>query len=256
MEGLADREGKSRVAEYLELVGLAGLGGRFPAQLSGGQQQRVALARALAKRPAVLLLDEPLGALDLKLRRQMQSELSRIHRQVGTTFVFVTHDQEEALSMATRIAVMSQGRVVQLGTPREVYHRPVSRFVADFIGESNFFSGTVDRDASGSHITLLGGITLPVANGAAPGPATLMVRPEAVTIGRAEESPGTALRGRIAHVAFMGDHTLITVETPAGAVVVHRSHQGGADDDAKIGHPGEEASLWWPSELATIVATE
>ena len=157
MEGLGDHDRRARVSEYVELVGMAGMERRLPAQLSGGQQQRVALARALAKRPAVLLLDEPLGALDLKLRRQMQIELSRIHRQVGTTFVFVTHDQEEALSMATRIAVMSQGRVVQLGTPREIYYRPVSRFVADFIGESNFLSGSVERDASGSRITLLGG---------------------------------------------------------------------------------------------------
>ena len=126
---------RQRVAEYLELVGLAAYHDRFPAQLSGGQAQRVALARALAKRPAVLLLDEPLGALDLKLRKQMQVELARIHRQVGTTFVFVTHDQEEALSMATRIAVMAGGRIRQIGTPREIYQGPVDRFVADFIGE-------------------------------------------------------------------------------------------------------------------------
>ena len=116
---------------------------RYPTQLSGGQAQRVALARALAKRPAVLLLDEPLGALDLKLRKQMQVELSRIHRQVGTTFVFVTHDQEEALSMATRIAVMSGGQVRQIGSPREIYLGPVDRFVADFIGELNFLDGRV-----------------------------------------------------------------------------------------------------------------
>ena len=135
MEGLDRKQTESRVAEYLDLAGLGTLAHRFPSQLSGGQQQRVALARALAKRPAVLLLDEPLGALDLKLRRQMQTELSRIHRQVGTTFVFVTHDQEEALSMATRIAVMSGGNISQVGTPREIYYRPVDRFVADFIGE-------------------------------------------------------------------------------------------------------------------------
>ena len=150
MEGLARADRKTRVGEYLELVGLAGMAHRFPTQLSGGQQQRVALARALAKRPAVLLLDEPLGALDLKLRRQMQTELSRIHRQVGTTFVFVTHDQEEALSMATRIAVMSRGRVAQVGTPREIYDRPCDRFVADFIGESNFIAGSVELTRPGA----------------------------------------------------------------------------------------------------------
>ena len=138
MSRLGGEEIRRRVGEYLDLVGLAGQARRFPSQLSGGQQQRVALARALAKRPAVLLLDEPLGALDLKLRKQMQVELSRIHRQVGTTFVFVTHDQGEALSMATRIAVMNGGRVAQVGTPREIYYRPRDRFVADFIGETNF----------------------------------------------------------------------------------------------------------------------
>ncbi|MDP9481771.1 MAG: ATP-binding cassette domain-containing protein, partial [Chloroflexota bacterium] len=123
MERLADDEVRRRVGEYLDLVGLADYRDRYPGQLSGGQAQRVALARALAKRPAVLLLDEPLGALDLKLRKHMQVELSRIHRQVGTTFVFVTHDQEEALSMATRIAVMAGGQVRQIGPPREIYQR-------------------------------------------------------------------------------------------------------------------------------------
>ena len=144
MEKLSGAEVTRRTGEYLELVGLAGLSRRLPSEMSGGQQQRVALARALAKRPAVLLLDEPLGALDLKLRKNMQTELSRIHRQVGTTFVFVTHDQDEALSMATRIAIMSGGEVAQTGTPREVYDSPVNRFVADFVGETNFLHGTVE----------------------------------------------------------------------------------------------------------------
>ena len=165
MEGLANRDASRRVDEYLELVGLLRLAGRYPSQLSGGQQQRVALARALAKRPAVLLLDEPLGALDLKLRRQMQTELARIHRQVGTTFVFVTHDQEEALSMATRIAVMSDGHVVQAGTPREIYDRPVDRFVADFIGESNFLPGSVVADGQQAWFVLADGERLPVPGG-------------------------------------------------------------------------------------------
>jgi ABC-type Fe3+/spermidine/putrescine transport system ATPase subunit len=139
-------DARRKVGEALALVNLTGLEGRYPNELSGGQQQRVALARALAKRPAVLLLDEPLGALDLKLRKQMQTELSRIHRQVGTTFVFVTHDQEEALSMATRIAIMSGGNVMQTGTPREVYDHPVDRFVASFVGETNFISGSVTTE--------------------------------------------------------------------------------------------------------------
>ncbi len=156
MAGLDGREAAGRVTEYLALVGLEGFDARFPNQLSGGQQQRVALARALVKRPAVLLLDEPLGALDLKLRKQMQLELSRIHRQVRTTFVFVTHDQEEALSLGTRIAVMDRGRVVQQGTPREIYYHPVDGFVADFIGESNFLTGTVHDEGGRLQLDLAG----------------------------------------------------------------------------------------------------
>ena len=162
------------------------------AQLSGGQQQRVAVARALVKRPAVLLLDEPLGALDLKLRQRLQIELAQIHRDVGTTFVYVTHDQEEAMSMADRIAVMNDGRIEQLGTPEEVYRRPASRFVADFIGDSNFFDATVTGDVAqltdGSRVGCVGGRT---------GPATLMVRPEAITLRR---RPGRDRRAGTADV--------------------------------------------------------
>src|SRR6186997_2739346 len=161
MERLPSQEVASRTTEYLDLVGLTGMQDRYPGQLSGGQAQRVALARALAKRPAVLLLDEPLGALDLKLRKQMQVELSRIHRQVGTTFVFVTHDQEEALSMATRIAVMSGGKVRQVGPPREIYQRPVDRFVADFIGESNFLDGDWTDGGNGTGFRLHDGTSIP-----------------------------------------------------------------------------------------------
>lgn len=138
-----------RVAEMLDLVELSGLGRRTPSQLSGGQQQRVALARALAKRPKLLLLDEPLGALDLKLRRQMQAELKRIQRTTGIAFVFVTHDQEEALALGDRIAVLNAGRIVQVGSPQEIYEAPATRFVADFIGETNLLP--VDYDG---HSTL------------------------------------------------------------------------------------------------------
>ena len=135
-----------RVGEALELVQLGGYERRKPNQLSGGQQQRVALARALVNRPNVLLLDEPLGALDLKLRRQLQLELKRIQTEVGITFVYVTHDQEEALTMSDRIAVMNAGKVEQLGTPEELYERPATRFVADFIGTTNLLRGTVEAD--------------------------------------------------------------------------------------------------------------
>jgi spermidine/putrescine transport system ATP-binding protein len=134
---------RKRVGWALELVRLCGLESRYPHQLSGGQQQRVALARALVTQPSVLLLDEPLGALDLKLRQQMQLELKKLQRELAITFLYVTHDQEEALTMSDRLAVMNQGRVVQVGTPQEIYERPATRFVADFIGESNFLEGRV-----------------------------------------------------------------------------------------------------------------
>src|SRR5688572_17249234 len=230
MESLPDDEVGRRVGEYLELVGLAEYRDRYPGQLSGGQAQRVALARALAKRPAVLLLDEPLGALDLKLRKQMQVELARIHRQVGTTFVFVTHDQEEALSMATRIAVMAGGRVRQVGTPREIYHRPVDRFVADFIGESNFLDGQLTNDGEGTGFRLNDGTLVPASSNLAAGAngrMALMVRPESVGVGReapAGTVPAVVIDGRATNVAFMGNHTRITVQTDAGILVAVRFH--------------------------------
>jgi len=258
MEGLDKREIASRVDEYLELVGLGTYHDRYPTQMSGGQAQRVALARALAKRPAVLLLDEPLGALDLKLRKQMQVELARIHRQVGTTFVFVTHDQEEALSMATRIAVMSGGHVRQIGPPREIYLRPVDRFVADFIGESNFLDGTVTNGGGAPAFKLSNGTILParVPSVTPNGPVKLMVRPESVSIGEAppndERSPAV-VKGRTSNVAFMGTHTRITVQTDAGTLVaIHfRESDEGAVEEEMV---DQEVHVWWDPRESTIVA--
>ena len=258
MEGLDGREIAGRVDEYLDLVGLGTYHHRYPTQMSGGQAQRVALARALAKRPAVLLLDEPLGALDLKLRKQMQVELSRIHRQVGTTFVFVTHDQEEALSMATRIAVMSGGHVRQIGPPREIYMRPVDRFVADFIGELNFLDGTVTNGGGAPAFQLSNGTILParVPSAAPNGPVKLMVRPESVSIGTAppsgERSPAV-VKGRTSHVAFMGTHTRITVQTDAGTLVaIHfRESDEGAAEEEMV---DQEVHVWWDPRESTVVA--
>ena len=258
MEGLDKREIASRVDEYLELVGLGTYHDRYPTQMSGGQAQRVALARALAKRPAVLLLDEPLGALDLKLRKQMQVELARIHRQVGTTFVFVTHDQEEALSMATRIAVMSGGHVRQIGPPREIYMRPVDRFVADFIGESNFLDGTVTNGGGAPAFKLSNGTILParVPSVTPNGPVKLMVRPESVSIGTAppngERSPAV-VKGRTSNVAFMGTHTRITVQTDAGTLVAiqFRESDEGAVEEEMV---DQEVHVWWDPRESTIVA--
>ena len=259
MEGLADAEVGRRVTEYLELVGLVEYRDRYPGQLSGGQAQRVALARALAKQPAVLLLDEPLGALDLKLRKQMQVELSRIHRQVGTTFVFVTHDQEEALSMATRIAVMARGQVRQVGPPREIYQGPVDRFVADFIGESNFLDGRVADDGAGGRFQLSNGAFVPAStNGASSrsGRVALMIRPESVGVGRdapAGPTPTAVIAGRATHVAFMGNHTRITVQTDAGILVALRFHGESDEQTAQEEMLDREVHVWWDPRESTVV---
>jgi spermidine/putrescine transport system ATP-binding protein len=253
MERLAKAEIERRVDEYLELVGLTGYGGRLPYQLSGGQQQRVALARALAKRPAVLLLDEPLGALDLKLRKQMQTELSRIHRQVGTTFVFVTHDQEEALSMATRIAIMSGGEVVQMGTPVEVYQRPVNRFVANFVGETNSFAGTVRAVDGRSVFELVGGEAVEAPAGAATGPSTLVIRPEFMGLRSLDDpAPTPGIRGRVVNISFLGNYTRVTLATAAGDVVIVRPHGTSQPTDVQHGL-GEEVCVWWLPEHAALI---
>ncbi len=202
MDKVANAESTQRVEQALTLVGLERFADRMPAQLSGGQQQRVAVARALVKRPAVLLLDEPLGALDLKLRQRLQIELTQIHRDVGTTFVYVTHDQEEAMAMADRIAVMSDGRIEQLGTPTEIYKRPASRFVADFIGDSNFFAADVTGDVA----TLADGTRVPCTPGRS-GSATLMVRPESIRL-----DPAGVLKGTVMHTSFLGSYVRVAVE--------------------------------------------
>ena len=255
MEKLAPAEVTRRTGEYLELVGLGGFNRRLPSELSGGQQQRVALARALAKRPAVLLLDEPLGALDLKLRKQMQTELSRIHRQVGTTFVFVTHDQEEALSMATRIAIMSGGQVIQIGTPREVYDHPVNRFVANFVGETNFLSGTVTTLDGQSLFDLAGGGRIQAPPGSSAGQAILMVRPESVTLRPLDDaSADSGIAGTIVNVAFLGNHTRITLATADGEIVAVRP-RGTSDRATHLEEElGQEVRIWWPADDAALIA--
>jgi spermidine/putrescine ABC transporter ATP-binding subunit len=203
MEGLSRAETQRRVGEVLEMAQLEALRKRRPDQLSGGQRQRVALARALVKRPRVLLLDEPLGALDKKLREQMQLELKRLQHEVGITFVVVTHDQEEALVMADRLAVMEDGRVAQLGAPREVYEQPASRFVAGFIGVMNAFEGTLAEEGVSFGGQLLRG-ALP--EGATPGkPALLAVRPERLELLQDRPADGrNALPAKIRDIAYHG----------------------------------------------------
>ena len=209
-------ESETRVAEALRMVALDSYADRYPGQLSGGQQQRVAVARALVNRPAVLLLDEPLGALDLQLRKRLQVELSQIQRELGTTFVFVTHDQGEAMTMADRIAVMNEGRIEQIGTPEEIYRRPTSRFVAEFIGESNFAEVEL---VNGDVVTVRDRIPLAAPRQAdlergESGTVTLMVRPESVRLTPASEGdPG--LVGTVIKLSFLGSVTRASVRCPA-----------------------------------------
>jgi ABC-type Fe3+/spermidine/putrescine transport system ATPase subunit len=204
-------EADTRVLEALQLVALEAYTDRYPAQLSGGQQQRVAVARALVNSPAVLLLDEPLGSLDLKLRKRLQVELTQIQREIGTTFVFVTHDQGEAMAMADRIAVMSEGRVEQIGTPSEIYRQPASRFVADFIGESNFIPV---RWHDGAVVTSRDNIPLASPYTGESGSGSLMVRPESVRLSPASpDDPG--LLGTVVKVSFLGSFTRASIDCPA-----------------------------------------
>jgi len=191
-----------RVREALEMVRLEGFAARRPAQLSGGQQQRVAVARALAPKPSVLLLDEPLSALDLKLRKGMQSELKRLQRETGITFVLVTHDQEEALAMSDRIAVMRSGDVLQVGTPRDIYDNPQDRFVADFIGESNLLPGAaLGRDPA----------------------KTIVVRPEHIVVSPVADGTKGHATGAVSAITFLGSDTLYEVVLEEGAKLHSRS---------------------------------
>ncbi len=217
---------RERVGKVLELVRLDGLGSRFPSQLSGGQQQRVALARALVPEPSVLLLDEPLGALDLKLRQEMQLELKRLQRELKITFLYVTHDQEEALKLSDRLAVMHGGRVLQVGTPQEIYERPATRFVADFIGESNFLEGRVVHTAGTRAVVQIGPLQTNVLSDSPlqiNQPVTLALRPERIQLCFPDEDNST-WTGLVEEVLYAGKETryrvrvspeiILTVSTP------------------------------------------
>jgi spermidine/putrescine transport system ATP-binding protein len=224
MLGRPRAEVRQTTAKMLRLVRMEALADRRPGQMSGGQQQRVALARALAPKPRVLLLDEPLSALDLKLRREMQGELKRLQRETGVTFVFVTHDQEEALTMSDRIAVMSAGRVLQVGAPRDIYAHPADRFVAGFIGETNFLEGAVEGvEGDMARVRLDGGATLAAsapAGAAAGRRATVAVRPEHVALTDPAE-PG-ALPGAVAELVYVGAETHVHLALDAGPTLVAR----------------------------------
>jgi spermidine/putrescine transport system ATP-binding protein len=257
-KGVGRTETDRRVGEALDLVHLEGFGRRRPSQLSGGQQQRVALARALVNRPQVLLLDEPLGALDLKLRRALQVELKRIQGEVGITFVYVTHDQEEALTLSDRIAVMHRGQVEQLGTPEELYDRPRTRFVAGFIGTTNLMSGTVDAlDGDAAHVLLSSGEHCVIeADGLAGGTAVeLSVRPEAIRIGPVGDDPSTGmrtrLRGRIEQSAYLGNFVSYQVATDGGLTLSALAPK--SEERAAV---GATVALEWSTLDALVVAGE
>lgn len=242
-------EVRRRVGEILEIVSLTGMEKRSPREMSGGQQQRVALARALVNGPRALLLDEPLGALDLKLRQQMQIELKRIQREVGITFVYVTHDQGEALTMSDRIAVMQAGSIEQLGSPREIYERPATRFVAGFIGTSNLLDGPAETVGDGIAVLAYGPderVLVPVPASVRAGDALeVSVRPEKIDLSR--DAPagdgGSVLTGVVTDVVYHGTSTNYTVKTAAGAdLVVFDQNAFSAED---LAAPGDRVHLTW-----------
>ena len=245
-KGVRGDDVKRQAREMLELVGLAQVEKRKPAQLSGGQQQRIALARALVNHPRVLLLDEPLGALDLKLRKQMQLELKRIQHEVGITFVHVTHDQEEAMTMADAIAVMHDGHIEQLGEPRELYERPSTAFVAGFLGISNLLAGVV----SGVGTVRLDGAGETRCAGPLPAVGTRVsigVRPEKL---RVADNGINTLTGTVSERAYIGVSTQYLVETPAGTITIYVQNVQAENAGAE---PGRSLTMSWDPESTFVL---
>jgi spermidine/putrescine transport system ATP-binding protein len=259
MAGTPAKDIPARVAEALEDVRLQGFGKRRPHELSGGQRQRVAIARALVTHPTVLLLDEPLAALDAKLREEMQIELINLQKQAGITFVYVTHDQTEALALSHRIAVMNRGKVEQMDEPSKVYRFPRSRFVADFIGQCNLFSGTVTHSGGGT-VTLavdgLGPVRVATPTAAGTGTAgSIALRPEQIRIGAATDAGAgeNRFRGTVSDLLYMGDVTVYRVATDGGARVeaLLANSQTGR---AKFFEPGDAVEMDWPAAAGHFIA--
>jgi spermidine/putrescine transport system ATP-binding protein len=258
-KGVAGGEIKRRVAEMLELVELPGYEARKPTQISGGQAQRVALARALINKPAVLLLDEPLGALDLKLRKQMQVELKRIQQEVGITFIYVTHDQEEAMTMSDRIAVMNAGHYEQLGDPEGLYERPSTRFVAGFLGISNLLDGVVEGDVDGYGVVRLGDDTRvraprALVNGRRT--VSVGVRPEKIRLtDPAKEAPAghNRLLGTITDASYLGVSTQYQVHARGGARITVYEQNVERATRSELWARGEEVQLSWSPDHTFVV---
>ena len=259
MEGVKDDEIKKRVGRALDMVQLAGMDRRKPKQLSGGQQQRVALARALVKVPDVLLLDEPLGALDLKLRKEMQLELKALQQQLGITFIYVTHDQEEALTMSDRIAVMSKGKVQHMGTPVEVYERPANKFVADFIGESNFFEGkikSISKDEAKVFVPALDvELTgMPISTGFVNGEDVVVcIRPEKVHITGEGTANQNVFRGKVSKTVYIGSDTHVFVDLHGAQVKVYEQNKISRLDPKTFYTVGQEVQLMLMPENTLVL---
>jgi len=255
MDGVPKAEIKERVKEALTMVRLPGYENRKARQLSGGQQQRVALARALVKRPEVLLLDEPLGALDLKLRKEMQLELKRMQREVGITFIYVTHDQEEALTMSDRIAVMSGGVTLQVGDANTIYERPNCKFVADFIGETNFLPGRVQsQQGQVATVALTNGLTVyaeaesTIPNGTE---VAVGVRPEKLHL-QATAAYENHFTGRVSDVVYIGTDTQYMVQL-AGNQTVRVREQNRTPGSRPIAHEGDEVTVAFSAQAARVL---
>ncbi len=251
MKKVPKAEIKDRVNEALEMVRLPDLAQRRPKELSGGQQQRIALARALINRPEVLLLDEPLGALDLKLRKAMQLELKQLQEQVGITFIYVTHDQEEALTMSDRIAVMNMGKVLQIGSPEEIYEQPSTRFVAEFIGETNFLDGIVE-EINGQEIVVslekqapvMGHCAVPVTKGQE---VSLVIRPEKFSLGQ-----NGMVKGRVEESIYIGTDTRYIIRLTDELIVTVREQNLALGRVHKY-RVGDEVGLNWNPENAMVL---
>lgn len=261
MDKVAADEIKRRVGEALEMVKLGSMGKRSPRQLSGGQQQRIALARALVKRPKVLLLDEPLGALDLKLRKEMQLELKTLQREVGITFVFVTHDQEEALTMSDRIAVMSHGKVLQVGAPVEIYERPNCKFVADFIGDTNFLSGEVRNSENGRISVFVPKLGAEVhgmsQSDFKPGDQVVIsIRPEKIRMSEQVTLNQNCFQVKITNSAYIGSDTRLEVEANGVRLKVWEQNHISTLDPRAYHHGEQQAWVTLFPENALVLPAE